>query len=198
MKAILLAFSLCVLVAANARAEKADREKPIHIESNRVTVDEIKQLSVFEGNVILTQGTTVIRGQRMEVRQDKEGFRQGTVWGKPAYFKKKREGADEYIEGWGERVEYDGRADKLQLFVRAQLKRGGDIVTGDYISYDTATEFFQVIGGGTKAATENNPEGRVRTVIQPKPKMKPPLPPAVPLKPADGLAAPREIPVAPR
>jgi lipopolysaccharide export system protein LptA len=184
---------LCVsLIATAAHAEKADREKPINLEADRVTLDDAKQLAVFEGNVILTQGTLVIRGDRMEVRQDNEGFKHGTAWGKLAQFRQKREGVDEIIEGWAERIEYDGRADKVQMFTRASMKRGQDEVRGDYISYDATTEFYQVLGGGAKAATPNNPEGRVRAVIQPRSKDKPAAAPPVPLKPATGLAAPRE------
>ena len=202
---VVMAMVAMVVVCASwfaasvpAYAEKADRDKPINIESDRVTVDDIKQLSVFEGNVVLTQGTMVIRGDRMEVRQDKEGFKLGTVWGNLAYFKQKREGLDENVEGWGERIEYDSRADKVQLFTRAAMKRGEDDVAGDYISYDATTEFFQVIGGGAKTATANNPDGRVRAVIQPKSKTKPPAQPPVPLKPSDTIAAPREEPGTPR
>jgi lipopolysaccharide export system protein LptA len=202
MKKFLLV--LLLLLPAVVQAEKADRGKPLHVESDRVSVDDIKQLSVFDGNVVLTQGTMTLRGDRMEVRQDKEGFKQGTVWGKRAYFRQKRDGVDEWIEGWAERIEYDSRAEKVQLFVRAALKRGDDDVAGDYISYEVATEFFQVIGGGAKAASSNNPEGRVRAVIQPK--TKPPAQPApalapkaaLPLKSADGIAAPRDEPLAPR
>ncbi|HWI14045.1 MAG TPA: lipopolysaccharide transport periplasmic protein LptA [Burkholderiales bacterium] len=179
-----------------AYAEKADREKPINLEADRVTVDDAKQLATFEGNVVLTQGTLTIRGNRMEVRQDAEGFRQGTTWGNLAYFRQKRDGYDEYIEGWAERIEYDSKADKVQLFTRAMLKRGADEVRGNYISYDATTEFFQVIGGGTKAASAGNPQGRVRAVMQPKPKAAPPQPP-VRLQSSEGLAAPREEPVAP-
>jgi lipopolysaccharide export system protein LptA len=202
MKNLFGILLLLCLLPAGLRAEKADRGKPINVESDRVTVDDIKQLSVFDGGVVLTQGTMILRGDRMEVRQDKEGFKQGTVWGKRAYFKQKRDGVDEWIEAWAERIEYDSRADKLQLFVRAALKRGDDDILGDYISYDATTEFFQVIGGGAKAASDNNPEGRVRTVIQPKAKPSAqaatPGKPAVPLKSADGIAAPRDLPVAPR
>jgi len=198
MRTLFFVIVLLVLLPVGAQAEKADRGKAVHVESDRVTVDDIKQLSVFDGNVVLTQGTMVIRGDRMEVRQDKEGFKQGTVWGKRAYFRQKREGTDEWIEGWAERVEYDSRADKLQLFTQAALKRGDDDVSGDYISYDATTEFFQVIGGGAKAASSNNPDGRVRTVLQPKAKSKPPVQPALPLKSADGISAPRDEPSAPR
>jgi len=180
-----------VLSALPAAAEKADRDKPVNLEADRVTIDDAKQLAVFEGNVVLTQGTLQIRGDRMEVRQDKEGFKQGTTWGNPASFRQKRDGYDEYIEGWAGRIEYDGRVETLQMYTRAQLKRGQDEVRGDYISYDARSEFFQVTGG-PKTATPGNPGGRVRAVIQPKSKDKPAPAAPVTLKPAEGIAKPRE------
>ena len=191
-----LALLCCALLLAapGARAEKADRDKPVNLEADRVTIDDAKQTAMFEGNVTLTQGTLQIRGERMEVRQDKEGFKFGTTWGNPAHFRQKREGYDEYIEGWAERIEYDGRAETMQMFNRAQMRRGQDEVRGNYISYDAKTEFYQVIGGGTRAAAPNNPEGRVRAVIQPKPKEKPPAGPPATLKPIEAIAAPREEP----
>jgi lipopolysaccharide export system protein LptA len=179
------------LAAAPALAEKADREKPINLEADRVTVDDAKQVSTFIGKVVLTQGTLIIRGDRMEVRQDNEGFKNGITWGNLAYFKQKRDGYDEYIEGWAERIEYDSRADKMQMFNRASMKKGNDEVRGNYISYDARTEFFQVTGGGTKAAAAENSDGRVRAVIQPKPKDKPAAQSPLPLKPDANLTAPR-------
>lgn len=187
-----------MLLAGPALAEKADREKPINLEADRVTVDDAKQISTFEGRVVLTQGTLVIRGDRMEVHQDNQGFKNGITWGNLAYFRQKREGYDEYIEGWAERIEYDGRADKLQMFNRASMKKtGGDEVHGNYISYDANTEFFQVIGGGAKAASESS-GGRVRAVLQPKPKAKPAPQPPVPLKPEATISPPRGELNAPR
>src|SRR5215207_281365 len=128
MRAKLLSSLLCLAITAlvaigPASAEKADRNKPIQLESDKATVDDAKQVAIFTGNVVLTQGTTVLRGDRMEVRQDKDGFRSGTIWGNLAYFRQKRDGADELIEGWSERIEYDSRAEKVQMFNRAMLKR---------------------------------------------------------------------------
>lgn len=189
-RAIVLAAAIALLSCGAAYAEKADREKPIHLEADRVTVDEAKQVAVFEGNVVLTQGTLVIRGDRMQVRQDDAGFRHGVTWGNLAYFRQKREGFDEHIEGWAERIEYDGRADKVQMFDRASMKRGQDEVHGSYISYDAVSEFYQVVGG--KSASAGSPQGRVRAILQPKPKEKPPASAPVPLKPADKLGSARE------
>jgi lipopolysaccharide export system protein LptA len=181
---VVIAFSL--MAAVPAHADKSDRDKPINLEADRVTVDDAKQIATFTGAVVLTQGTMILRGDRMEVRQDKTGFKQGTTWGNLAYFRQKREGYDDFIEGWAERIEYDSRADKVQMFDRAMLKRGQDEVRGSYISYDVGTEFFQVTGGPTKSATGRPGDGRVRAIMQPTSKDKAAAPPAVPLKPDGG------------
>lgn len=189
----MLALGLLVLHASGvALAERADRDKPINLEADKVTINDAKQIAVFEGNVVLRQGTLELRGDRMEVRQDKAGFKHGTAWGGPAYFRQKRDGVDEHIEGWAERLEYDGRAETMKMFNRAKIKRGHDEVRGNFISYDGKSEFYQVVGGGAKAADAKDSGGRVRAVIQPKPKTKPAANPPLGLKPSSGLSPPRE------
>ena len=177
--------------APSAHAEKADRDKPINLESNTATVDDAKKISIYEGNVILTQGTLRILADKLVVTEDAEGFQLGTAYGNLASFRQKREGYDEYIEGYALRIEYDQRKDLVQLFNQARMKRGLDEAHGNYISYDGKTEFFQVIGG-KETATATNPRGRVRTVIQPKQKTVAPAAGPSSLKPAEGIANPRE------
>lgn len=163
-------LALAVLGGPPASAEKADRDKPVNLESDRVDLDDAKKEAIFEGNVSMTQGTLLIKADKIIVKQDADGFQYGIAFGKPAYFRQKREGFDDFIEGYGERLEYDGRMDKMQMFTNARIQRGGDEVRGDYIAYNAVTEFFQVIGGGKSAASASNPQGRVRAVIQPKPR----------------------------
>lgn len=155
--------------SSNALAEAADRDKPIDLEADSVKVDDAKQTSTYAGNVILTQGTLVIRADKLIVREDKEGFQHSTSLGNPTTFKQKREGKNEYMEGSAQRIEYDGRMDKVQLYTKAWVKRGEDIVHGDYIMYDANAEYAEVLGGGSQATTTpGTPAGRVRAVIQPK------------------------------
>jgi lipopolysaccharide export system protein LptA len=183
---------LTALVALPVHAERADREKPINIEADRMSVDDAKKVSTFEGNVVVTQGTLVIRGDKMVVREDPQGFNYATAYGNLANFRQKRDGADEYVEGEAERIEYDGRSERLQLFDRARMKRGDDEVRGSYISYDQPTEFFRVTGAPQKG--ESGKPGRVRAVIQPKSKDEKPQPaqPPVKLKPAPAVTDPRK------
>lgn len=178
MWALLLSLSL-LSFANRASAEAADRDKPIDLEADSVKVDDAKQISIYTGDVILTQGTLVIHADKLIVREDKEGFQHSTSLGNPTTFKQKREGKDEYMEGSAQRIEYDGRMDKVQLYTKAWVKRGADIVYGDYIMYDANAEYAEVIGGGSQS-TASTPAGRVRAVIQPKNKKSP----AVSAKPA--------------
>lgn len=189
--------ALCLLlIPFSALAEKADRDKPINLESDTVTVDDANRVSTYEGNVVLVQGTLNIRSDKMVVIEDTEGFQHGTAYGNPAYFRQKREGFDEYIEGWGKRIEYDNRTDKVELFTEARMRKNQDEVHGNFISYDGKTELFNVIGGGKEAASASNPRGRVRAVIQPKQKSGEATPPPpgqpIPLKPSDAIANPRQ------
>jgi lipopolysaccharide export system protein LptA len=160
----LLMLSFCV--STSVFAEAADRDKPIELEADTVTVNDAKKTSTYTGTVVLTQGTLIIRADKLVVREDKEGFQHSTSTGNPTTFKQKREGKNEYMEGSAQRIEYDGRMDKVQLYTKAWVKRGEDIVHGDYISYDANAEYAEVIGG-TKS--ESNPgSGRVKAIIQPK------------------------------
>ena len=162
-----------------AWAEKADRNKPMNIEADALKYDDIKQSSVFTGRVVLTKGTILIRGGQLDVRQDPEGYQYGLVLAEPgklAFFRQKRDGVDEFIEGEGEIIEYDGRADTVKFVKRAQLRRYkgavlNDEMSGGVIIYDNTVDVFTIDGGiargtpGTPGATG----GRVRAMLTPKP-----------------------------
>jgi lipopolysaccharide export system protein LptA len=124
-------------------------------------------MAVFEGRVVLTQGTLIIKADRLTLRQDKDGFQYGVASGNLATFRQKRDGTNEYIDGEAERIEYDGRSERVQFFERARLRRDtGDDVRGDHISYDSRTEYFTV--QSSKDAKSKGSDGRVRAVIMPK------------------------------
>lgn len=168
-----LLAALALLFSCAAFAESADRDKPIDLEADNVIVNDAKKTSTYTGNVILTQGTLVIHADKLVVREDANGFQHSTSYGNPTTFRQKMEGKDEYMQGSAQRIEYDGRMDKVQLYTKAWVKRGEDIVNGDYIMYDAGAEYAEVIGGTQSTSA---PKGRVRAVIQPKKKTAPPAP----------------------
>ncbi|MDR7380293.1 lipopolysaccharide export system protein LptA [Rhodoferax ferrireducens] len=145
----------------------------MNVESDAMRYDDLKQTNVFTGRVVMTKGTIIIRGARVDVRQDAEGNQFGVVTAEPgklAYFKQKREGLDEYIEGEGETIEYSSKLDNVRFIKRAVMRRlvgskVNDEITGGLIVYDNTTDVFTVdnnLGG------QNTQNGRVRAMLTPK------------------------------
>ncbi len=187
----LLLCAACALSAGLAGAEKADSKKPMNIEADALRYDDLKQTSVFSGNVVLTRGSIIIKGARIEVRQDPQGYQFGVVTaaaGQRATFRQKRDGDDEYIEGESETIEYDGRTDVFKLITNAELRRlrgsqVADLVTGNIIQYNSLTDVFTVDGGKQKGSE------RVRATLTPRSEAPQPAAsrPGVPLRNDDSL-----------
>ena len=157
-----------LMVSFSAWAEKADRDKPLQVEANKMTADDVRRLNVFEGNVVLTKGTMSLRAERLVVRQDAEGFQLATATGRPVRFRQRQDpkpGEKEgiWIDGEALRIEFDDRNQKIELYESARVNRGGDEVAGDYIFVDQRSDFYQVSAGKGPAG-----QGRVKAVIQPK------------------------------
>ena len=172
---LFLAFALAALSLSPASAENADRDKPMNAEADALRYDDLKQTSVFTGNVVITKGSTIIRGAQVDVKQDPEGYQQAIVVaapGKLAYYRKKRDGLDEFIEGEGERIEYDSRQDVVKFMRNAVLRRYigavlADETTGSQINYDNKTDVFTV-DGGAQNRSATNPSGRIRALLSPR------------------------------
>lgn len=177
-------------------AEKADRSRPIVLESDRPsTMDLQRQVSVLSGNATISQGTMVIRADRIELRELPSGFRLAAAIGagdRPASYRQKRDGVDEYVEGVADRIEYDEGANTLRFIGNGAVRRlrgatVADEITGARITWDATAEVFSVEGGAASAA---NPGGRVRAVLSPRTEPAASQPGA-PLQPSRPTGTPR-------
>jgi lipopolysaccharide export system protein LptA len=184
------------LIAPAAHAEKADQQKPLNIEADNMSYDDLNQKNIFTGHVVATKGTIVIKADRVEVTQDPQGYQYavGTSSGNNlSYFRQKRDGVDEYIEGNAVRIDYDGKNDFTKLTTRAVVRRlqgltkVQDEVHGSVITYDGQKDFYTA-SAGRDQATPGNPSGRVRAMLAPRSGGDAPLngPPAK-LAPSDSI-----------
>ena len=145
-----------LVICSSALAERADRDKPTVIDSNTLSHDEQRQVTIFTGNVVLTKGTLSLRGDRMELWQDAAGNFYGVVNGKPARFRQKREGLNEFIEGESLTLDYNGKTETVLLVGNAIMRRlEGDVlkdqVSGDRLTYNNVTEKYLVESGAEQA-----------------------------------------------
>ena len=187
------------LASAPAWAERADRSKPMSIEADQPgSVDLQRQVVIFNGNVVISQGTMLLKADRVELRERPDGYREAKAIGnadKPASFRQKRDGVDEVVEGAAERIEFDAKTDTLRFVGNAAVRRlragvVADEITGSLITWDNTNELFNVTGGAPSPA---NPSGRVRAVFAPREDAAsaPQGTAPVPLKPSGALGAPR-------
>jgi lipopolysaccharide export system protein LptA len=173
--ALLLAAPLALL-SMPAHAERADRDKPLNVEADNLSYDDLKQVNIFTGHVILTKGTIIIKADRVEVHQDPQGYQYSKAFsdGSPlAYFRQKRDVGDEYIQGNALRIDYDGKNDVTVLTGKALVQRLQgtalvvDEVHGDVITYDGHTDFYTATAGKTMVGPGNS-SGRVHAMLLPQ------------------------------
>lgn len=151
----------------HVHALDSDRKQPIAIEADQGSLDQKNQVTVFSGNVLVTQGSLHMKAQNARVSQDKSGNQTMVATGNPVYFRQQLEGNKGIAEGWGSRAEYDSARNLVKLIGNAKVQRGGDMAQGEAISYNTQTEIYTVLGGN---AVGNKNGRRVTVIIQPSQK----------------------------
>jgi lipopolysaccharide export system protein LptA len=136
-----------------AHAEKADQDKPIILEAEKVSVNDVQQIYDLKGQVLLIKGTIIVTGEDGRIQVDPEGYEFVDVKGSrdtTASFRQRREGpADEYMQGRGAHVTYNAKTEMLTITGNANLKRSLnmqmlDQLQGWKIEYDDIKERYRV------------------------------------------------------
>lgn len=171
-------LALAMALPAGAWAEKADRTKPLVVESDgkqAAQADFAKHTTTVSGNVVISQGTLQIKADKVEIREDAQGRPLAAAVGsdqRPASFRQKRDRPDEYIEAEAQRIDYDGGADRVRFSggARMRLVRAGvvtDEASASAIVYDQPSDTVTFEGSGTGGAA-SAPSGRARLVFVPR------------------------------
>ena len=135
-------------------AEKADQDKPIILEAEKVSGNDTSQVYDLNGEVLLVKGSIIVTGEEGHIRIDPEGYEFIDVKGTPeavATFRQRREGlANEFMQGRGSNATYDAKTEILTLTGDASLKRLLnmqilDQLYGWKIEYDDVKQYYRVI-----------------------------------------------------
>ena len=174
MRALPVLAAAVALTVLPAHAQQIiNRDQPVNIDADRVTVNDREKIHIFDGNVVLVQGTLTIKSDKLVVTQDTAGYHHGVATGEKgrlASFRQKRTSDGAWVDGEAERIEYNSQSERAKLFHRAQVKSAGDVVRGPYIEYDVAAENYLVTHNASAPDSTDSapPERRVHVTIQPK------------------------------
>jgi lipopolysaccharide export system protein LptA len=189
---------IVAFAAFAAHAEKADRAKPLIFTAEKQgRLDGVNQRTELVGNVVISQGSLVLRAEKVDMRETREGYYQAYASGasgQPVSFRQAQDKPGEAIDGVADQLEYDTRTEIVRFLGNAKVRRmrGAAVseeVTGAVIVYDSRREEFTVEGGSSSA----NPGGRVRMIRMPPPQPDAAPPPAsapLPLQPSTTITTP--------
>jgi len=152
---------LCGLLAAvNASALSGDRNQPMTLEADSVSIDESTGVSLYEGNVVITQGSLKLWADRLWIHRRDGKTEKMISEGSPTHFRQLNDDQQE-VRGRALRAEFYTDRDELLLFDEAELEQGSDRFRSDRIVYNRGNS--QVKAGASAEGKE-----RVRVIIEPQ------------------------------
>ncbi|MBQ0757622.1 MAG: lipopolysaccharide transport periplasmic protein LptA, partial [Amphritea sp.] len=172
----LCAFLLCLPSLVQALPE--DAHQAIHITADSATRNDKTGITIYSGDVILTQGSMKITGQSLELRQTKKAVTSIIAKGRLAQFQQRPAADKEITHAYGKVLDYNIRTKELEITGQAKVSQGTDSFSGNRIVYDMKKSTVNAFG-------DNSSKGeRVQMIIQPKLTPETPAPEAAATKPS--------------
>lgn len=157
----LAAVVIIALIHSAAWALESDRSKPIHIEADRVTIDDQKKISRYSGAVKMSQGSIQATADEITVYSGADGPEQIVLTGNPATFRQRPEGKTQDAYGRAQRIEHNTDREVTLFIGAARFWQGQEEFAGERIEYQAVRDLVRAQGSSDGSS-------RVRIVIQPR------------------------------
>jgi lipopolysaccharide export system protein LptA len=174
---VLAIATIIGLVSSDVHALSTDREEPIVIEAQAAEANNRTQITIYRGDVVITQGTLRITGDTVWIHYNNaNAITKAVSEGKPAKFRQLTDGSKDYMTADAERMEYHAEQDLILLLGNARYGEGKDKITAPRIVYNSRQGRVQAganpEGGQAKEPESGQPDksDRVRITITPKKK----------------------------
>lgn len=159
-----LASTLC---SVSSWALPDDRNQPIRIQADSAEIDDRQRVAVYHGNVIITQGSLKIMGDKVTITQTPSGeIDVFTAVGRPAYYEQLPSEDKDLVKAYGLTIQYFAANERIVLIDQAKVVQEGNTFEGEKIVYDTRR---QIVNAGRASGTNvTNPQPRIDMIIQPR------------------------------
>ncbi|MBF0265002.1 MAG: lipopolysaccharide transport periplasmic protein LptA [Gammaproteobacteria bacterium] len=168
---LILLFYLCITNIAHAL--DSDKNQPISLNADSADINDLKGISIFTGNVILTQGSLTLKANKLTAIYDKSRKIHKIIAetdknsNTPASIKQLPEGKNEYIQAQANTINYLIKNGKIRLLGKASFWQENSVFRGEIIDYDIDKAMLKAIGNpiGKQGTTEKE---RVHVTFDPK------------------------------
>ena len=137
---LLLGISLLYCLTTHAMLNNSDNNKPLKIEADSATFDRSTGLSTYLHNVIIDQGSTHVRGEKVTPQQDKtNALEEIIIYGTAshlAYYETTLEANKPKLVAIAETIKYYPQRRSVILLKNAKITQGDNSITGEHIEYD--------------------------------------------------------------
>ncbi len=155
----LLLVLLLGLFVGPALALSGDEKQPIEVEADLLEVRDDDNISVYRGNVTLTQGSIRISSDQLTIYfNENDELELMEMTGSPARFRQLDDDNLEMI-GQAEQINYRETESVIILIGNASFTHDGDRIESDRIEIDTENDNL--------SAGSDDPSKRVKMLIQP-------------------------------
>ena len=149
-----------LLLSQSSWGLESDRDQPIHIKADRITVNEKQGVSFYQGNVQFTQGSLRVNGDEVTVFLQGDTLSKVIVIGNPATLIQQPDHRQEPVNAKAMQMEYDAKQEIVYLIENAEVQQGPNSFAGNHIEYDTRNSMVSARKGETD-------DSRVHVIITP-------------------------------
>lgn len=152
----LLLIPLSLLFSVNSLALSTDRDQPIQIEADKATINNIKGIAIYTGDVIVIQGSIRINSDTMNIKYSKKRNIETIVTkGNPSRFQQRLD-SGEIIKAKALEMEYNAIKSIIYLRRQAELRKtlnsiDNYISNAPRITYDTQRGIIRADKGKGKS-----------------------------------------------
>jgi lipopolysaccharide export system protein LptA len=139
-----------------------DKDQPLHLEADSVEIDEASGISIYQGNVIITQGSLKLWADKMWIHRRNGKTEKIIAHGEPTRFRQLMDNSNEEVKGRAKQVELYPVKDELHLTDEAVLEQGKDQFRSDRIIFLRSQSLL-------KAGASAQGKQRVHVIIEPNP-----------------------------
>lgn len=126
---------MCV-VSPTSHARSDDSEQPIQISANTAELNDKSGVSIYRGDVVMIQGTTILKGDKITVYTENNAVSIIIAFGDLATYQETTDEGD-VVYAESEEMVHNANKNKIELFRQAKITQLGNVIRSEYIRYLT-------------------------------------------------------------